>query len=145
MESKTKSVLVVDDDPVNRRLIAQALAQAGFSTAQAGNGNEAMVYLDMEHFAECFASVVTDVRMPRMDGIKLLQNIRARFPSLPVILMTAAIEDDVREASSTWSATALFQKPVDRGDLILAIKILAHEPAAYARDCEFHASVEVMA
>ena len=145
MEAKTKSVLLVDDDPVNRRLIAQAVAQAGFSTVQAGNGNEAMVYLDLEHFAKCFAAVVTDVRMPCMDGIKLLQHIRARFPSLPVILMTAAIEDDVREAASTWSATALFQKPVDRGDLVLAIRVLAHEPAEVSADCEFHASVEVMA
>jgi CheY-like chemotaxis protein len=94
---------------------------------------------------EEFDAVVSDVRMPRMDGVELLQNIRARFPLLPVILMTGLIEDDIREAASTWGATALFQKPVDRTDLILAIRILPYEPIRTSAHCEFYPSVTATA
>lgn len=65
--------------------------------------------------------------MPRMNGIELLQHVRARWPWLPVILMTGLIEDDIREAAFIWKATALFEKPVDRGDLILSIRLAVHE------------------
>lgn len=136
----TANILVVDDDPLNRRLVAQTLAHAGFATAEAGNGEEAMTYLNTEHFAEHFDAVVSDVQMPRMDGIELLQNIRARFPCLPVILMTGAIEDEVRQAAAIWGALALFQKPVNHGNLILALKTAPYELAA--SDCEFFPSVE---
>ena len=142
--SLTKSrprVLLVDDDPVNLFALTRTLRMAGFATVSAANGETALKLID----AERFDAVVTDVRMPRMDGLELLQNIRARFPSLPVILMTGAIEDDIRQAASTWGATALFEKPVDRTDLILAIRILPHEPTEFSTDCEFHPSTEVAA
>lgn len=128
---KTAKILVVDDDPVNRRFVAQTLARAGFGTTEASNGKEALRRLDMESFG----TVVSDVGMPHMNGIELLQNVHARFPRLPVILMTGCIEDEIREAALTWGATALFQKPVDRNDLILAVRILPQETPPW--DCEF--------
>ncbi|ODU23881.1 MAG: hypothetical protein ABS95_02920 [Verrucomicrobia bacterium SCN 57-15] len=134
-------ILLVDDDPVNLFVLTRSLRMAGFATVSAANGEAALQLID----AERFDAVVTDVRMPRVNGIELLQNIRARFPFLPVILMTGLIEDDIRDAASTWGATALFQKPVDRTDLILAIRVLPHEPAEFLRDCEFHPSAEVAA
>lgn len=134
-------ILLVDDDPVNLFVLTRSLRVAGFSTVSAANGEAALNLIE----AEEFDAVVTDVRMPRMDGIELLQNIRACFPSLPVILMTGLVEDDIREAASAWGATALFQKPVDRTDLILAIRILPHEPTEFSTDCEFHPSAEVTA
>jgi len=139
--NKTAKVLVVDDDPLNLYLITQTLANAGFATACAANAEKAMRLVN----AEEFDAVVTDVRMPRMGGIELLQNIRARFPLLPVILMTGLIEDDIREAASTWGATALFEKPVDGTDLILAIRILPYEPAQSPAHREFHLSLAATA
>lgn len=114
---KNANILVVDDDSLNRQTVARTLAHAGFNTVTAANGEEALDCLNREQFD----AVVSDVRMPGMDGIELLQNIRARFSRLPVILMTGLIEDDIRAASFTWGATALFQKPVNRADLILTI------------------------
>ena len=134
-------ILLVDDDPVNLFVLTRSLRVAGFATVSAANGEAALKLIE----AEEFDAVVTDVRMPRVNGIELLQNIRARLPLLPVILMTGLVEDDIREAASTWGATALFQKPVDRTDLILAIRILPHEPTEFSTDCEFHRSVEAAA
>lgn len=128
---KTAKILVVDDDPLSRRIVTQTLARAGFGTAEATNGEEALWQLN----AKEFDAVVSDVGMPRMNGIELLQNVHARFPWLPVILITGCIEDDLREEALTWGAAALFQKPVDRKDLILAVRILPQETPPW--DCEF--------
>lgn len=137
--NQTANILVVDDDPLNRQVIVRTLTHAGFTTAEASNGEAAMVYLNTEHFAEHFDAVVSDVQMPHMDGIELLQNIRAHFPCLPVVLMTGTVEDEVRQAASIWGALALFQKPVNQSDLILALKTAPY--ALAASDCEFFPSV----
>ncbi len=121
----TARVLVVDDDPLNLQLTARTLASAGFITRTAANGEEAMTWIGMEEFD----AVVTDVRMPRMDGIELLQNIRARNPWLPVIIMTGQVEQDIREAASAWGAAAVFQKPVSRGELIAALRMALADAA----------------
>ena len=94
----SEKILVVDDDPLNLQFVTRTLARAGFATAAAVDGDEALEAIR----TGWFDAVVSDVRMARMSGIQLLQNIRARFPSLPVILMTGLIEDDIREASAAW-------------------------------------------
>lgn len=114
----TGSILVVDDDSMNLRLVSRTLAGAGFATTVAADGCEAMDQL----LTGQFDAVVTDVRMPRVSGIELLQNVRPRFPWLPVVLMTGLIEDDIRAAASVWGAAALLQKPVSREDLIATIR-----------------------
>ena len=107
----------MDDDPLSRQVAAHLLAHDGFAAVPAANGEQAMALIE----TASFDAVLTDVRMPRMDGIELLKRIRARFPLLPVVLMTALIEDDVLEAACACKATALFQKPVNGADLLAAL------------------------
>ncbi len=123
--TNTAKVLVVDDDPLNLQLTARALTSAGFTTRTAANGEEAVAWLGLEQFD----AVVTDVRMPRMDGIELLRTIRGQSPWLPVIIMTGQVEQDIRAAASAWGAAALFQKPVSRGELIAAINVALADSA----------------
>ena len=85
-------VLIVDDSPIDRR-IAGAIVEkiAGLRPRYAGNGQEA---LDL--IARIAPSVVlTDLQMPDIDGLALVEAIRERFPRLPVILMTAHGSEDV--------------------------------------------------
>lgn len=78
-------VLVVDDSPVDRRLAAKLLEKRGFAVRHAGDGAAALVEIDRERPS----IVVTDLDMPNMDGLELVKAIRARHPTLPVVLMTA--------------------------------------------------------
>jgi DNA-binding NtrC family response regulator len=137
MTMKTANILLVDDDPVSVQVVARTLTRAGFAPVSAANGEEAMKYLDTHHFD----AVVSDVRMPRMSGIELLQNIRARFPSLPVFLMSGDIKDDVREAAFVWGAAALFEKPVNRGELVVSIRLAFDESSRPPAECEMIQSV----
>ncbi len=131
----TGTILVVDDDSINRQVVALKLVAAGFVTTLAASGEEALDCLDLGEFD----AVVTDVRMPGISGIDLLRNIRLRFPRLPVILMTGFIEEDVREGAITWNAAALFQKPVSRADLVMAVKVAIEDSVLrvdFAADAE---------
>jgi CheY-like chemotaxis protein/anti-sigma regulatory factor (Ser/Thr protein kinase) len=86
------TVLVVDDSALDRHL-AGAIVQKlpGWQATFAGNGAEALASLERQP-ADI---VLTDMLMPQMDGLQLVQAIRSRFPLVPVILMTAHGSEDV--------------------------------------------------
>ena len=116
-----RRVLIVDDDPVTLKCLERMLARAGFEGVAASSGEEAIIFLNTEHFAEHFDAVVSDVNMPRMTGFDLLENSLIRFPELPVILMTASRLEGLQETARICGARALLEKPVRSEDLIAAI------------------------
>jgi CheY-like chemotaxis protein/anti-sigma regulatory factor (Ser/Thr protein kinase) len=85
-------VLVVDDSAMDRHL-AGAIVQkmGGWHSVFAGNGIEALASLEMK----LPDVVLTDMLMPEMDGLQLVQAIRGKYPSVPVILMTAHGSEDI--------------------------------------------------
>lgn len=79
------SVLVVDDSPMDRRLAGALLVKRGFTVEYAADGREALQKIE----ASRPDLVVTDLQMPEMTGLELVVAVRKRFPSVPVVLMTA--------------------------------------------------------
>jgi CheY-like chemotaxis protein len=96
------TVLIVDDYPVDRR-IAGAIVEkhTGLSPTYAGDGREALESIERE----LPAVVLTDLQMPGMDGLALVQGIREKYPRLPVILMTAHGSEDVAMLALRAGAT----------------------------------------
>src|SRR5438309_1895923 len=84
-------VLVVDDNPMDRRLAGGLVEKAGQSVAFAGNGKEALDVLDRD----TLDLVLTDLLMPEMDGLELVKEVREKHPLVPVILMTAFGSEEV--------------------------------------------------
>src|SRR3990167_6479221 len=78
-------ILIVDDDPALLRLLALRLHYEGHSAIEASSGAEALSKLDHElpHI------MITDLRMPGMDGMQLFEAVHRRFPLLPVLMLTA--------------------------------------------------------
>ncbi len=114
--SATKSVLIVDDDPFIRKLIATTLEDvAGFELHQAGDGVEAL-----EVSASIAPAIVfLDVNMPRMDGIECVRGLRAAGPSkdATIVMLTAAGQES--EAAAREAGADLFlTKPFSPLDLL---------------------------
>lgn len=84
-----KRILIVEDDPVQRRQMARVLRGAGYETAEAATGNEALRTLSEQEIHLVF----TDLRMPGMGGSELLKRMRAEYPDIPVVVATAYPED----------------------------------------------------
>ena len=78
-------ILIVDDDPSLLRLLSLRLHYEGHTAIEANSGAAAMALLDRElpHL------MITDLRMPGMDGLQLFNAVHRRFPLLPVLMLTA--------------------------------------------------------
>ena len=94
MERNSKSVLVVDDDDDLRYILSVRLVSAGYMVYGAANGLEAL--LQMEKYS--VDVVLTDYRMPKMDGIEFLSLCRMKWPGTPVVVFSAEQDDLAHEA-----------------------------------------------
>jgi CheY-like chemotaxis protein len=113
-------VLVVDDDAGICRTLAEILSAEGCSVETARDGAEALARVEASHFDV----VLTDVVMPKMDGHELFCEIRKRFPSLPVLMMTAFHHDKdhiIKRSRLRGLEGVIFKKPVDPGRLRQAL------------------------
>ena len=86
MDKKLVTILVVEDDDALREAICDALAFADFQTLPTAHGKEALAVLHGQHKIDL---VLTDVEMPELGGLALLTEIKAQWPEMPVVLMTA--------------------------------------------------------
>ncbi len=84
-----KTVLVVDDEPHVRSFVRIVLSRQGYEVLEAEDGVEALEVV--EQHADEIEFLVTDVKMPRMDGITLGERIGAGYPAIPVLYMSAYI------------------------------------------------------
>jgi CheY-like chemotaxis protein len=95
------NILIVEDDPLNRYLICKVLRYEGYQIVEASDGAEALELL----CAQRFDLVITDFVMPKLNGVKFLEQLHFLHPRIPIILITAyrsvisgkAILDDVAE------------------------------------------------
>lgn len=113
-----KTVLVVDDELGYREMLQMDLSEAGFRVLTAAGGQEALDTLQREDVD----LVLTDMKMPKMDGLETVVAIKKLRPELPIILMTGyAVEDMVQKALSLKARLCL-RKPFDTQDLTTAIQ-----------------------
>ena len=84
-QQSRRTILVVDDDPDILKLMAMRLRAAGYDTISVSNGEAALAHIALNSPD----LVITDLRMPGMDGLSLFNAIRAIKPSIPVIIVTA--------------------------------------------------------
>ena len=106
-------VLVVDDEPRMAEVVAQALARGGCECTCASSGAEALARLE-EHAVDV---VVTDWKMPEMDGLALLAELGRRRPGLPVVLLTAYGSVPSAVAAMRAGAFDYVTKPFDNDEL----------------------------
>ena len=119
-------VLLVDDDPDLRQLLAIRLRSAGYAPITAASGAEALGSLA----ASRPAAVITDLRMDGMDGLSLFERIRAQDPALPVIILTAhgTIPDAVD--ATQRGVFGFLTKPFEASELLaLLARAVALQPA----------------
>ena len=111
-------VAAVDDDFRIRESIASLLESAGYAPAVFSSAEE---FLGSGTLAAA-TCVITDVRMPGMDGIELQRRIRLERPALPVILISAHYDAEVRQTAIDEGAVDVLYKPFDATDLLKIIQ-----------------------
>ncbi len=107
MESSEYTILVVDDEELIRRFIVTFLSKLGYSSVMAIDGIEALEKMKENKID----AVITDIKMPGMDGILLTKEISTRYPGVPVMVMTAFDEEYSAGTAISLGAREFIKKP----------------------------------
>jgi DNA-binding response OmpR family regulator len=126
----TQTILVIDDE-VNLRVTLSAFLQnAGYKVTDVGHARDALARLA----AGPFDLVFLDLRMPEMDGIELLGNIRELYPDMPVLILTAYATVDSAIDAVRLGAKDYLLKPVDPSVILARVKsTLLEQQASHRR------------
>lgn len=114
----SKTILIVDDEQGYRDLLNMELSDQGYRVLTADGGPEALEILRKERVE----LIITDMKMPKMDGLDVVIASRRLRPGIPIILMTGyAVEERVQEALARKASVCL-RKPFDMGELISLVE-----------------------
>lgn len=121
IQTRTRRVLLAEDDAAMRRLLSLALRADGFDVIEASNGGELLervgdLAITHRHDGASVHLVITDVRMPIASGLEALRKLREFDRTMPVIVITAFGDPHVHEIARQLGAH-VFDKPFDLEDL----------------------------
>ena len=111
-------ILIVDDEAGIRTVLERILSGAGYAVESAPDAFQALDLLD----ARPPHAVVLDLKMPGMDGLGLLDNLRQREIDVPVVVLTGHGDEFTSRQCLDAGAAAYLTKPPDRADLLLAVR-----------------------
>ncbi|WP_051617386.1 sigma-54-dependent transcriptional regulator [Desulfonatronovibrio hydrogenovorans] len=114
------SILVVDDDPSIVQVLEARLGSAGYKVLTAVNGSQALEIMS----SQAVDLVLSDVKMPGMDGRELLETVTETWPGIPVVLLTAYGNVSDAVSSMHQGAADYISKPFDGGELVSRINRL---------------------
>ncbi len=115
-----KLILTVDDSATIRELLLSELSGLGYRVTQAEDGINGLEMLSLE----LPDVIITDITMPRMDGIGFIQNVRRdeRYKATPILVLTTESDPDIKDRAKRAGATGWIVKPFDPRKLAEAIR-----------------------
>jgi CheY-like chemotaxis protein len=119
------SVLVIEDDNQLRMTLAAYLEDSGYTVFEAGDGMEGMVLFE-SHGPDI---VLTDLRMPKLDGFGVIERVRKESPATPVIAFTGTADHLAVQTALRLGARACLLKPIEDLGVLEAEVVKALEPS----------------
>jgi CheY-like chemotaxis protein len=129
MEPSKYTILVVDDEELLRNLIVTFLSKLGHSCVTAMDGVDALDKMKENKID----AVVTDIKMPNMDGITLTIKISIQYPELPVMIMTAFEEEDTAGIATCVGARDFIKKPFSLNEFSVRLHKMINDSEAQRR------------
>ena len=118
MPQHSERILIVDDDPENRELLAEALSLKGYSVVKASSGEEACQRAEEQEFR----LVVSDIQMGAVSGIELLKWFRKQFADVPIVLLTAFGSVETAIEAMKHGAFDYLTKPVHLDEMYVIVE-----------------------
>jgi two-component system, chemotaxis family, chemotaxis protein CheY len=116
----SKTVMTADDSPSMRETISFTLKNAGYQVIEAVDGQDALT-----KFAGAQPDLlITDLNMPRVDGLELIRQVRARpqCKYMPIIMLTTESQDQKKQAAKAAGASGWIVKPFRAEQLVMVVK-----------------------
>ena len=132
-QTRKRKILVAEDDSLFATTVHDYLTQEGFNVVLSTDGQQAL-----ETAAKtCFAALLTDLRMPRLDGAALVRRLREKRPNLPVVVMTGYPPDDWRTSlqQANEGPMVVLEKPIRLASLRQALNHVLGGGSAQTARC----------
>jgi putative two-component system response regulator len=113
-----EQILIVDDEENICNILARRLTREGYLCVTANNGREALNYF----YKDTFSLIISDIKMPEMDGVELLKKVKSVDPNMMVIMVTAYPEIDMAVEAMRLGAYDFIIKPADLDFVVLSVK-----------------------
>lgn len=120
-----KTILLIDDNPIIRKIITAQLKNHPYSILQAGSSSEGLSILENSE-VDC---VICDIKMKDSDGLQALQRIKKQYTNMPVIMLTGIIGEHFVHEARRLGADGFLIKPVRR-ETLMEVLDQAMDPAA---------------
>lgn len=116
--NQARTILVVEDDPVTRTLLEQFLTTAGYNVVAADDGAAALLHLGKRRFD----AVLSDINMPNLSGLSLLEIMGRKGIDIPAIFITAMTGEELEVKGFELGAADFIRKPIRKDILLLRVK-----------------------
>jgi two-component system cell cycle sensor histidine kinase/response regulator CckA len=126
MQSGRESILLAEDEPLVRAMIATSLRNLGYNVLEASDGAEAL-QLAQEFPAGDIQLLLSDIVMPRMNGIELSRRFRDMFPDTKILLMSGYTEEMDIQGAISDSGIAFLPKPFSLHELAEKVREVLDE------------------
>jgi cyclic di-GMP phosphodiesterase len=134
-------ILIVDDEEPIRDFVSAMLTSANYSCTQAESGKEA---LELLSYGKEFELMLSDLMMPEMDGIALLEASKERFPDMPVIMVTAVTDVSVALGAIRNGAYDYLLKPFERDQLLATVRRALENRRLKVENREYQTNLETL-
>lgn len=118
MNNKNLSFIIVDDEPVNLMLLEEIAKENGYEPLTFSSPLDALKYAENNHID----LIITDFNMPKMDGLELLYHIKAIYPEILSIMITANDDRDIKLKALDYGVSDFLTKPVFPGEFKLRLR-----------------------
>ena len=120
--TRLPTVLIVDDEPQIRTLARRILERGGYRVSEAGGGPEAIALLEAEGAPPDL--LISDVNMPELGGVEMVEQIRATWSDLKVLYVSGYVNSLMRGRKSLADNEAFLEKPYSATGLLEAVSLL---------------------
>ena len=114
------AVLIIDDSAFQRKLIRDAVSAEGHSTLEAFDGAHGLEMAET-YRPDC---IISDILMPKMTGLELFERLRSRGLKIPVIALTADIQETTRRRCEDFGVVRFLNKPLKKADLVDSLSLV---------------------
>lgn len=114
-------VLVVDDEKDIRKVVRMTLEKLGYYVVEAEDGQQAITLLNEGEHPMVIDVIITDIRMPNINGVEAMEYFQREYPSIPLIVLTGFPDLDLAMQLMKQRVTDYLVKPVDREKLTTAV------------------------
>lgn len=127
LKPNRRAILIVDDDSSYRSLLSTIFTGSAFEVSTAEDGQDALRILDT---GEDYDLIITDLQMPNVDGVSLIEALQDRRPTIPIIVMSAFLEDERYQNMKPSRELSCLMKPFRLAEVLtMARSLLKDSPS----------------